>query len=76
MKVGFDGSFTIAKTALETSLDMFEVNLPSGKPSSINIPILAADHLNSMMYEKSVFWSNFVYDAATNWGDVISSLQK
>ncbi|AYZ54165.1 hypothetical protein [Klebsiella oxytoca] len=73
MKVGFDGSLTIAKTALETSLDMLS-NLLSGSPSSIGS--ILADHLNSMMYEKSGIWSNFVYDAATNWGDVVSSLQK
>ncbi|MBZ7672771.1 hypothetical protein [Klebsiella grimontii] len=72
MKVGIDGSLTVAKTALETSLDMLS-NLLSGSPSSM-VSILG-DHLNSMMYEKSGIWSNFAYNAAMGWADVVDSLQ-
>lgn len=73
IKVGIDGSLTVAKTALETSLDIF-TNVLSGSPSSTGG--ILADHLNSMMYEKSGIWSNFAYNAATDWGDVVYSLQK
>ena len=73
IKVGIDGSLTVAKTAVETSLDIFS-NLLSGSPSSIGS--ILGDHFNSMMYEKSGIWSNFAYDAATGWGDVVYSLQK
>ena len=73
MKVSIDSSLTVAKTALETSLDMLS-NLLSGSPSSVGS--ILTDHLNSMMYEKSGIWSNFAYNAATGWADVVDSLQK
>ena len=66
---GFESGWNAAFAAMETTFDIVS-NLLSGSPNSLGS--ILTDHINSLLYAES----NFVYNAATNWGNVTYSLQK
>lgn len=69
---GFNSGVNVALAALSTTLDL-ATNILSGSPSSLGS--ILTDHINSLLYAESGVWSNFVYDAATDWGSVVEALQ-
>lgn len=73
ISAGFQSGYAGAFAAMETTFDIVS-NLISGSPNSLGS--ILTDHVNSFIYAETGIWSNFVYNAATNWGSVTYSLQK
>lgn len=69
---GINAGLTLASSALETTLDLV-TNILGGSSSSLGS--ILTDHINSLLYAESAVWSNFVYNAATDWGGVVDALQ-
>ncbi|MGR7128071.1 hypothetical protein ACU63N_00945 [Klebsiella aerogenes] len=69
---GINAGMILASSALETTIDLVS-NILGGSPSSLGS--ILTDHINSLLYAESGVWSNFVYNAATDWGGVVDALQ-
>lgn len=69
---GINAGMVLTSSALETTIDLIS-NILGGSPSSTGS--ILTDHINSLLYAESGVWSNFVYNAATDWGGVVDALQ-
>lgn len=72
VKMGIGTGLAVAATVVDGTLDLV-TNPFSDNPSDLGS--ILTNHCNSFNYAASGVWSNFVYNAATDWGQLIYSLE-
>lgn len=73
VKAGFEVGYSTALNIVDGTFDIVD-NFFSGSP--INPDSIIDDHVNELTFSISGIWSNFVAEAATDWGKFNYALQK
>jgi len=73
VKVGVETAAAVALNTVQTAINI-GINSASSNPESIFSVI--QNSCNSLNYTTSGIWSDFVYNAATDWGQVSYAMNK
>lgn len=73
VKAGFEVGYSTALNIVDGTFDIVD-NFFSGSP--ISPDSIIDDHVNELTFSLSGIWSNFVAEAATDWGKFNYALQK